>query len=165
VELIAKLVGSNLWVMTNEIDKLTSFASGRQIELADVKAIVSYVQQTDVFDMIDAIVEAKSDTAEQLLQHLLRHGATPSYLLYMLTRQFRMIVRAQDMKTQGKPRREIQNKLGLFSEFVLDRTLEQARRYSLVRLREVYRYLLETDLSIKTGRYDGEFALNILVAE
>jgi DNA polymerase-3 subunit delta len=165
VELLAKLVGSNLWVMTNEIDKLTSFASERQIELADVKAIVSYVQQADVFDMVDAIVESKADTAEQLLQHLMRHGATPSYLLYMLTRQFRMIVRSHELKAQGKPRDEIQNRLGLFSEFVLDRTLEQARRYSLARLKEVYRYLLETDLSIKTGRYDGEFALDILVAE
>jgi DNA polymerase-3 subunit delta len=83
----------------------------------------------------------------------------------MLDRQFRMIVRARELQNQGTPETEIQHKLGLFSEFALRKTLEQANRYSLPRLKEVYRRLLETDLSIKTGRYDGELALNLLVAE
>jgi len=62
-------------------------------------------------------------------------------------------------------RTEIQSKLGVNSEYVVRKTLEQASRYSLPRLREVYHRLLETDLSIKTGKYDAELALNILVAE
>ncbi|MFC1942384.1 hypothetical protein ACFLWU_04110, partial [Chloroflexota bacterium] len=42
---------------------------------------------------------------------------------------------------------------------------DQANKYSLARLKEVYHRLLEADLSIKTGKYDGELALNILIAE
>ena len=45
------------------------------------------------------------------------------------------------------------------------KTLEQADRYSWERLKEVYYKLLEADLSIKTGRFDGELTLNILLAE
>ncbi|GAI47378.1 unnamed protein product [marine sediment metagenome] len=60
---------------------------------------------------------------------------------------------------------EIQDKLGLTSEFALRKTLEQAGRYSLARLKEVYHRLLDADLSIKTGKYDAELALNILIAE
>ncbi|GAI39824.1 unnamed protein product, partial [marine sediment metagenome] len=56
-------------------------------------------------------------------------------------------------------------RLGITAEFVWRKTLEQASRYSLERLTELYHKLLEADLSIKTGRYDGELALNILVAE
>jgi DNA polymerase III delta subunit len=33
------------------------------------------------------------------------------------------------------------------------------------RLREVYHKLLEADIAIKTGKMDGEIALDILVAE
>jgi DNA polymerase III delta subunit len=47
----------------------------------------------------------------------------------------------------------------------LRKTLEQAGGYSLQRLKEGYHKLLETDLSIKTGKYGGELALNILIAE
>jgi DNA polymerase-3 subunit delta len=126
---------------------------------------MGYVQQANVFGMVDAIIEFKSEMAVQLLQQLLQSGSPPAYLLVMLSRQVRMIVIAKELRKQRKPQIEIQNKLGLTSEFALRKTLEQASRYSLPRLREVYRQLLEADLSIKTGRYEGELALNILVAE
>ncbi|GAI43191.1 unnamed protein product, partial [marine sediment metagenome] len=37
--------------------------------------------------------------------------------------------------------------------------------YPLGRIKEAYHKLLEADLSIKTGKYEGELALNILIAE
>ena len=76
-----------------------------------------------------------------------------------------MIIRARELRNQGKPKIEIQNKLGLPSEYALRKTLEQAGRYSFPRLKEVYHQLLEADLSIKTGKYNAELALNILVAQ
>ena len=165
VYLLTRLVGSNLWIMASEITKLVLFAPDRRIEEDDVKTIVGYTQQATVFNMIDAILEFKAELAEQLLQHLFQRGVAPAYLLFMLSRQVQMIVRARELRSQRMSNLDIQNKLGLTSEFVLRKTLEQASRYSLPRLREVYHHLLETDLSIKTGRYDAELALNILVAE
>ncbi len=165
VDLLTKLIGSNLWIMASEVNKLVLFTSGRCIEEGDVKTVVSYGQQDSVFAMVDAIVEFKAELAEQLLQRLLQRGAAPAYLLVMLSRQVQMIVRAKELGNQGKPKTEIQHRLGLASEFALRKTLEQASRYSLPRLREVYHQLLETDLSIKTGKYEAELALNILVAE
>ncbi len=165
VDLLVKLVGSNLWIMKSEINKLVLFSSGRRIEEEDVKRVVSYAHQANVFAMVDAILEFKAGIAEQSLHQLLEGGAAPAYLLVMLLRQVRMIVRVKELRGQGKPEVEIQNKLGLTSEFALRKTLEQASRYSWERLKEVYHKLLETDLSIKTGKYGGELALNILIAE
>lgn len=165
VGLLMKLVGGNLWIMASEINKLARFASGRRIEEDDVEAVVSYTQQASVFTMVDAIVELKAELAQRLLQQWLMRGATPAHLLFMLYRQVNMIVRARELRNQGKPRMEIQNKLGLTWEFAFRKTLEQASRYSLPRLKEVYQQLLEADLSIKTGKYDGEMALTILIAE
>lgn len=165
VDLLARFVGSNLWIMGSEINKLVLFASGRRIDDEDVKMVTSYAQQTNVFAMVDAIVEFKAKLAEQLLQQLLQRGAAPAYLLTMLSRQVRMIFRARELRNQGESQTEIQSKLGLSAEFALRKTLEQASRYSLPRLKEVYHQLLEADLAIKTGKYDGELALNILVAE
>jgi len=165
VNLIAKLVGSNLWTMANEINKLLLFASGRRIEEDDVNLVVSYAQEANVFTMVDAILGFKAKVAEQWLQQLLQRGAAPTYLLVMLSRQVQLIVRARELTNQGKPKTEIQNRLGLTSEFALRRTLEQADRYPWERLKQVYHKLLEADLSIKTGRYDAELTLNILIAE
>ena len=165
VDLLTRFVGGDLWIMASEINKLVLFAAERRIEAEDVEAIVSYAQQTSVFAMVDAVVEFKAEMAQRLLQQLLQRGAAPAYLLAMLSRQVRMIVRARELKKQRKSGVEIQNKLGLRQEFALRRTLEQAGRYSLPRLKQVYHRLLEADLSIKTGKYDAELALDILVAE
>ena len=165
IDLLAKLVGGNLWIMANEINKLILFTSGRRIEEGDVKKVVSYAQQANVFAMVDAILEFKTGLAEQSLHQLLQRGASSAYLLVMLSRQVRMIVRVKGLRNQRKPEIEIRNKLGLTSDFVWHKTIEQAERYPLERIKEVYPKLLEADLSIKTGKYESELALNILIAE
>ena len=165
VELLVRFVGSNLWIMANEVDKLVLFTAGRRIEEGDVRAVVSYTQEANVFAMVDAILGFKAGNAQELLQQLLKQGAVPAYLLVMISRQVQLMFRVKELRSQGKSRNEIQNKLGLTSDFVLRKAWEQADKYSPARLREVYHRLLEADLSIKTGKYDGELALNILIAE
>jgi DNA polymerase-3 subunit delta len=165
VELLARLIGGDLWIMANEINKLVLFASGRRIEEADVRSAVSQGQEVNVFAMVDAIFEFKARVAEQLLHQLLQRGAAPAYLMVMLSRQIQMIIRAKELRNQGNSEAKIQSRLSLTSEFALRKTLEQAARYPMERLREIYHELLATDLSIKTGKYEGELALTILIAE
>ncbi len=164
-DLLAQVVGSKLWTMRQEISKLVLFASGRTIEEDDVRRLVSDVQQISVFNMVDAIFEFRAGIAEGLLQQLLARGAVPAYLMVMLSRQIRMIARIKELQNQGKSESEIQNRLGLLSEFAFRKTLTQANRYPWGQIREVYHRLLEADLSIKTGEYNGELALNILITE
>lgn len=163
--LLTRTVGSNLWIMASEIDKLILYASGRRIEEDDIKAVVGYIRQTNVFAMIDAIFESNTRLAEQILVELVKAGATSSYLLAMLARQLRLVVRAKELIRQKRPRNEIMSRLGITSEFALGKTLEQARKYSIEQLRELYHKLLDADISIKTGEYDNELALFILVTE
>ncbi len=164
-DLLARLIGGNLLAMDSEIEKLTLFASGRRIEEEDVRLLTSQGQEANVFAMVDAILEFKASAAEQLLQQLLQRGAAPAYLLTMLSRQVHMVVRAKELRKQGKSEPEMQSRLGLKSEFALRKTLEQAARYPLGQMEKIYHKLLETDLSIKTGRCEGEIALTILLAE
>jgi DNA polymerase III subunit delta len=164
-DLLLQFVGSNLWAMANEIDKLTAFAGGRRIEDEDVRTLVGYTQDVSVFALVDAILDFKPELAAQLLQQLLGQGAAAVYLLFMLDRQFRMMIRAKDMKDRGTADGVIQSKLAIFNEYRFRRTMEQAGRYSMERLKQIYFSLLEADLSMKTGIYEGELAMELLVAE
>lgn len=165
INLLIRFVGNDLWIMANEVDKLALFTGGRRIEEEDVRAVVSYAQEANVFAMIDAVLEFRVGVAQELLQQLLKQGTAPAQLLVMLSRQARIIFQIKEMRGRKKSRTDIQNKLGLTSDFVLRKAWEQADRYSPARLREVYHKLLETDLSIKTGKLEGELGLNILIAE
>lgn len=165
ITLLTRLIGSNLWIMSSELKKLTLYADGHRIEEKDVKALVSYTQQANVFAMVDAIVEFNIQKAETMLQLLLSEGNSPTQLLNMLNRQMRLIVRARELKQQKLSETEIRGRLGLTADWLVRKTLEQANRYTLPRLKQVYQQLLDTDIAIKTGKYDGELALNILIAE
>jgi DNA polymerase III delta subunit len=85
--------------------------------------------------------------------------------LMMLARQVHLMFRVKEMRDRRVSRNDIQSRLGLTSDFVLRKAWGQADRYSLVRLKEVYHKLLEADLAVKTGKYEGELVLNMLVAE
>ncbi len=165
LNLLVRFVGNDLWAMANEVDKLVLFTGGRPIEEADIKAVVSSARDESVFALVDAVLEFRTGTAQSMLQHLYTQGLAPAQLLVMLSRQARIILQMKEMRAQGKTRGDIQSKLGLTSDWLLRKAWEQADRYSPGRLRELYHRLLETDISIKTGKTDGEIALNILIAE
>lgn len=161
--LLADLVGNNLWVLASELEKLAAYAQGRRIEGADVRALVSEARQVNIFAMVDAIVERRAAVALRLLRQLTTAGAEGSYLLAMVVRQYRFIIQARELMTAGLSTQEIGQRLGVASEFVLQRILDQAQRYSLSRLKAAYRRLLETDAGVKRGHYGEEMALELLV--
>jgi DNA polymerase-3 subunit delta len=165
VSTLARLIGGNLWIMSNEIAKLVLYAKDRRIEEKDVKLMVSSIHESNIFNLIDAVFEGRPDTAEAILQQLLQAGEPPAQILFMLARQMQLIVRLKDMKEHSRPKMEIQQKLGLMNEFVWLKTAAQAERFTFPRIKEIYNRLLEADLSIKTGKYDGETAVSMLIAE
>ena len=131
----------------------------------DGRPVCVYAQDFNVYNMVDAILELKVSTAERSLQQLLQTGTAPAYLLVVLARQIQRLVRVKEMKNGGLGDTEIQNKLGITLPFLWRKVSEQAGRHSLQRLIAIYYKILETDLAIKTGRFDAELALNVLVAE
>jgi DNA polymerase-3 subunit delta len=165
VKLLEKQVGGDLWVMSGEIAKLTTYALGRQIEEEDVNRLVGYIRQANIFNMVDAVLGFKAGAGQQMLQQLMQEGMAPPQILFMISRQVRLMIQVKAMLKERKAQSEIQTKLGLNNEFVWQKTLEQTNMYSFDRLKELYHKLLDTDIAIKTGRYNDELALNILIAE
>jgi DNA polymerase-3 subunit delta len=162
-ETLRDLVGNKLWILASELDKLAAYAQGRRIEGADVRALVSAARDVNVFAMVDAVVERRAPAALRLLRQQVAAGADGGYLLAMVMRQYRLIIQAKDLSMSGITTQEIGQRLGIGSEFVLHRVLDQADRYSLSRLKAAYRRLLEADEAVKRGRYSEELALELLV--
>jgi DNA polymerase-3 subunit delta len=165
VRLLADLVGNDLWALWQELKKLATYASGRRMEEEDVRALTTAAREASVFTLVDAVVEDRPDQALRLLEQLLEQGAAAPYLLSMITRQYRNLLLAKEMQSQRRPAGEIGERLGISSRFALGKVLEQAGRYSPARLKASYRRLLEADVSIKSGTYREELALELLVQD
>jgi len=164
VKLLVGLVGADLWVMSSEIDKLLVYCLGQPVTEDSVKQVTSYAREANIFALVDAILEGRIKVAQQMLHRLIQEGASPSYILAMITRQLRLIVMAKDLG-QELFRPEIRGRLEPTSGYGLEKAVRQAKAYSLERVNKTYHKLLEADVAIKTGKYDGDLALDLLVVE
>ncbi|MFH1484936.1 MAG: DNA polymerase III subunit delta [Chloroflexota bacterium] len=163
VRLLADLVGGNLWLESGEIDKLLAYSSGRTIGEQDIHLLASHAAEPNIFAMVDAVIAKRSSVAVALLHRLVDQGSTPPYILTMITRQFRLLAQAASLASDGLRQAEIGSHLGISSDYALRKTLDQAKRYSLASIAAIYQRLLEADISIKTGRWEGEMALDLLI--
>jgi DNA polymerase-3 subunit delta len=164
VNLLAELIGGDLWAINGEIQKLLLYSQERPINEDDVRQLVSHVQEANIFALVDAVAEGRTESAQRILHRLYDDGVAPIYILVMITRQFRLIAQAGDLG-KGLSRPQIQDRLGLKSSYSLDKTLSQAKLYDFEGVKRAYDKLLETDLAIKTGKYSDKLALELLVTE
>ena len=164
VDLLAELIGGDLWAMDGEIRKLLLYNQARSISVDDVRQLVSHVQEASIFALVDAVAEGRTESAQRILHRLYDEGVAPTYILVMITRQFRLIAQARDLG-KGLSRLQIQDRLGLKQSYVVDKTLSQAKLYDFEGVKRAYNKLLETDLAIKTGKYSDKLALELLVTE
>lgn len=164
VMMLAAYGGDDLRLLDQEIEKLLIYAGDRAVTEADVHRLVPAAVESNIFDMVDALGQRDGRQAITRLHELLAAGESPIYLLYMITRQFRILTQVKELAGQGLHQGAIQSRLGLHP-FVAQKALAQARNFSLGQLSAIYGKILETDEAIKTGRLQPELALDMLVAD
>ncbi len=161
---LALAIGSDLRALDNEIEKLIVFKNGEPIRRDDVRMLVASAQESNIFELVDALGQKKTQRALELLHEQLRHNANEFYLLTMITRQYRLLLQVRDLSTRGMQTDVIQKQLGLHP-FVTRKIADQARNYSVAQLEGVMNKLLEVDVSLKTSRLEPTLALDLLVID
>lgn len=160
---LAAFVGNDLRLLDQEIEKMITYVGGeRAINAKDVRLLVSYAQEANIFQMVDALGHRNGQRALALLHELLDDGQPPAYLMTMITRQFRILMQVKELSQGGASTAEIRSRLSLHP-FVVEKGLKQARNFSMSQLDAIYRQLLETDTAIKTGRIEPTLALDLLI--
>jgi len=162
---LAVFVGENLRLLDQEIEKLLTYSGpGRDVQKADVEALVPYAREARIFDLVDAIGQRQREPALRLLHQMLDDGTAPAYLMVMFARQFRMLLQARELLDGGAGKEAIVAALKLHP-FVADKVLLQARNFTLEHLERIYRRLLDADIAMKTGRAEETVTLDLLVVE
>ena len=162
---LADLVGNDLWTLDQELEKLSLYATGRGIEEQDIKELVSQVREANIFAAVDAMIDGKPAVALRLLHQLREGGREVSTIIVMVERQLRLLALARDAMDEGLAQREVGQRMGVTAQFVIRKTVDQARRHSWDDITWRYNRLLEADLAIKRGRLEPDLALELLVAD
>lgn len=160
--LLGTFVGEDPRLAAQEIDKLLAYVNyQRPVEPDDVEYLVAYAGETSVFDMVDALGARNGREALRLLHRLLEQDE-PLRLYGMVIRQFRMLLLTRSMLDAGSRETEIASALKT-PPFVVRKLMGQVRNFSLPQLEAIYHKLLDIDEAIKTGKTEGDVALDMLV--
>lgn len=159
---LIEYVGSDLWRMSNEIKKLSSYK--KYIEVKDVKLLIQSSVETDIFKTIEAIAQKNKKQALSLLHQHIEKGDSPIYLLSMINFQFRNLLIVKDLIEKAKPYYSIVKESGLHP-FVVKKTYYSAQQFSFEQLKNIYRRIFNIDMQIKTGKVEPATALDLLIAE
>ena len=157
-------IGANLWTMNSEIQKLAVYCNGRTISVEDVEILVASAKETNIFHMVDAIMNRNPSAALTLSQKLLDEGKSGQELLGLIRWQAGMIAIAQELVSLRVPQIEWKPRLGTKSDFVVQKTAEQAKRFPATAVRTLYRLLLGADVAMKSGT-SPDLAITEMLAE
>ena len=172
---LTALFGSDLWQLDNEINKLISYKRGQkpelvkdariaQIEVEDVDQLARGSADENIFALTDAISNRNKALALKLFEQEIDSGVTESYLMHMVTRQFKIMLMIRQALDQGLTPRQIMGQLKLHP-FVVQKTSTQVRKFVLADLKKLFHRLVDIDSQIKTGVAELKPALSLLIAE
>jgi DNA polymerase-3 subunit delta len=162
---LIEYVGNDLWRMTNEIQKLTTY--NRELSTKNIELLVKSQVESDIFKMVDAVGQKNLKVALKECQNLLLTGANELYILSMIVYQYRNLLIIKDLqeRSRGNVNSWALAKKACLHPYVVQKTLVQAKNFSLSDLKKSYRTLLDFDWRLKTGKIEGKAALSLLLAK
>lgn len=159
---LASLVGSDLWNMSTEIDKLISYKNSTLINNEDVQLMVKAKFDENIFHLTDALAAKNATLSFKLLYDQLSLGAHELYLLTMLTRQFRILMMTKEVMDAEPNHYTVASRLKLHP-FVAQKAIRDARQFSLEELKKIYQQLLDIDIKIKSSSQDSRLLFDLLI--
>jgi DNA polymerase III subunit delta len=151
--------------LANELEKLQLYVGAGGIVNEQVLREISFAsRQEDVFEMTSAVARRDIKGALLQLQRLLDGGTAPEGILPVLAWQLRTLMQVRDMLDRKVPEAYMAEKAGM-SDFVVRKTVGQARQFSMQKLLQIHTRLLELDHGVKTGRAEADLSIDALVVE
>lgn len=158
---LAAAVGSDLWLASNELTKLLHQQSGR-IDLEAARASITVKEEENIFAFTDALSRKDGRQALQLLEQQLDAGANALYLVSMLMRQVRILLSVGDVMSSEPNPATIATRLKLHP-FVVQKSLQQVRKFSQSELLVAHAALVEVDRKLKSTRENPRALLELFV--
>ncbi len=158
-----QMVGNDMNNIESELDKLIAFCMDKEeIEVSDINAVCIMEINGKIFEMIDAMSMKKQNKALELYYDLIAVREAPMKILYMLTRQFNIMLQIKELQNKNQPVSMIIDKLKM-NPYVVKKTAGQCKNFSEKKLRRAIEQCLSLEESVKTGNMDDKMAVELII--
>ncbi|MBN2103379.1 DNA polymerase III subunit delta [bacterium] len=162
-KLLVQHVGTSLWNLHHELEKLITFAWGKQkLNRDDVLAVVGMSREYNTWEFTDAIARRNTTEALRILSHLMDTRQSPVGLIMDLTRRILILIRLKLCRERQISQDQTAKYLGLRPYF-LRLFSQQAEKFTLDEAQYALEALHQADKSVKTGLLDPIMAMTLVV--
>lgn len=158
-------VGTDMENIQKELEKLFCYTLERnEITIGDIDEVCTTLITNQIFDMVDAVARKQQKKALDYYYDLLALKEPPMRILYLLTRQFRLLLEVKEMDKKGYGRKEISEKAGIHP-FVAGKCQEQAKAFKGTELRSIIEAAVDAEERVKTGRLGDVLSVELFIVQ
>lgn len=163
--LFIQKAGTDMENIDKELEKLICYCLDKEIiEPADVEAVTTEQISNKIFEMVDAISTHQQKKALELYYDLLALKEPPMRILFLITRQFQILLTVKIMTNKGFGNKDIASKAGC-PEWAVKKYQGQARSYSVEQLRGALEQGGSYEEAVKTGKMNDQMAVELFLVE
>ena len=158
-------VGTDMENITKELEKLVCYAMDRDVlTREDIDAVCVTQITSHIFEMVNAVADKNQRKALDLYYELLALKEPPMRILFLLTREYRILFHVKALLKQGYGRKEIASKAGLHP-FAAGRYMDQAKRFHTKELRAAIEEGADIEQRVKTGLLTDHLAVELFLVK
>ena len=156
-------IGTDMENIQKELEKLFCYTLDKDaITVEDVEAICTTQITNQIFDMVNAVADKKQRQALDYYYDLLTLKEPPMRILFLLARQFKLLLEVKELDKKGMARKEIAEKTGL-NPFVVGKYQTQAKAFSSKELRTIIEDSVDTEEAVKTGKLTDMLGVELFI--
>ena len=162
--LVAK-TGTDMENLEKEMEKLFSYTLGKEeVTIQDVDDICTTQITNKIFEMVEAVAEKQQKRALDFYYDLLALKEPPMRILYLLTRQFKLLLEVKELLKKGFDKAQIAKTVGLHP-FVAGKYMKQCKTFSKEELRSIMEEAALTEELVKTGRLNDRMSVELFIVK
>ncbi len=164
VYLIGK-TGTDMENIKGELEKLVCYCMDRDVITEnDVDTICTTRISNHIFDMVGAVADKKQKEALRLYYDLLALKEQPMRILFLIARQFNVLLQVKELKGKGYDNKAIGAKVNL-PGFIAGKYVAQAAKFKREDLRKAVTACVEAEEAVKTGRMNDIMSVELLIVK
>lgn len=153
---------TDLYSLKGELNKLINYSDDVEIKKEDIESISQKTMDNNIFDLLGYISERKADKALEVFNELYFLNEPALKILFMITRQVRLLLTYKLYREKGYDDSQIRTKLKI-SPYELKKIVQQSRKQDIKALKKHFNDLLLMDKKLKTSTMDEKLEMEMLI--
>ena len=159
-ERLFQLIGPNLAIIHNELNKLLLYSDGALITDQMVEQMVAKSLEDNIFDLVDNVVQKRLDKCLEIYHDLLKQNEEPIKIVAVIASQLRLLYQVKTLMDKGFGQKQIASQLKVHP-FRVKLAMGKTKQFPLKKILQMLNDLADMDYRMKTGGGNREKLLEL----